>query len=96
MSLACTLALCPIFASTVPSAINSAFNFISSLEIHSRNEVAAVHTKHKEFPCTKQQRGHPKGESFQPEMHLIAYILPWRESTESDNINSARGAMPYA
>lgn len=37
--------------------------------------------------------GDPKGESLQPEMHLIAYILPWREFTGSDNINSARGAM---
>lgn len=93
ISLACALALCAIFASTFPPAVNSAFNFISSLEIHSRNEVAAVYTKHTGFPCTKQQRGDPKGESLQPEMHLIAYILPWREFTGSDNINSARGAM---
>lgn len=93
ISLACTLALCAIFVSSVPSAINSAFNLTSSLEIHSRNEVAAVYTKHTEFPCTEQQRGDPKGESFQAEIHLIASILPRREATESENINSARRAM---
>lgn len=75
ISLACALALCAIFASTVPPAVNSAFNFISSLEIHSRNEMTALYTKHTGFPCTKQQRGGPKGELFQPEMHLIAYIV---------------------
>lgn len=35
------LALCAILASTVPSPVKSAFNFIIPLEIHSRNEVAA-------------------------------------------------------
>lgn len=60
ISLACALALCAIFASTIPPSVNSAFNFISSLEIHTRNEVAAVYTKHTGFPCTKQQRGGPQ------------------------------------
>lgn len=61
--------------------------------MHSSNEVAAVYTQHTEFPCSEQQMGDPKGESFQPEMYLIVYILPWWESTESDNINSEKGAM---
>jgi len=43
-----------------------------------------VYTKHIGSPCTLQQRGSSKSKLFQPEMHLIAYLFPRRESTWSD------------